>query len=232
MAKEANDANDVKRVRVWSGWLRLAHWSLAGATLALLATGWVIARVDELRAAATDYHYWAAAVLIAGLALRLGLLAFGRGPAADLPKLRGQWPAILQTLKFYASFGRSSLPAWYAHNPLWQPIYLGLLVVLLLLSLSGLMLGTGASFAGRGMEEWHDALAGVAGWICALHLLAVFLHDLKGSGSDASAMISGHRIFVVPPVPPVQPGHDGREPGVQAVSIDSLRASARRPRQC
>ena len=43
-----------------------------------------------------------------------------------------------------------------------------------------------------------------------------FAHDLKGSGSDVSAMISGQRIF------PIETGQPDNSPAVQTVGLDEL----------
>ena len=40
--------SDLKRVKVWSGWLRIAHWALAGAVLVLLGSFAVILVLQEL----------------------------------------------------------------------------------------------------------------------------------------------------------------------------------------
>ena len=61
----------IRRVAVWSGWLRVSHAALALSTLVLLATGWLLASSPTLAGAATDIHYLAASILIAALVLRL-----------------------------------------------------------------------------------------------------------------------------------------------------------------
>lgn len=208
----------IKRVLVWSGRLRLAHWLTALSTLVLLGTGWLLGVVPRAYGVLLDYHYLAGYVLIAGVLLRLYLLFFGQATetvGALIPR-RQQLGAMLDMLRFYISFGRWRLPAWYAHNPLWQPLYLLLLIVLVAQILTGVFADVSFIVAGRGLPGWHALGSDVIAVACGLHIAAVFSHDLKGSGSDISAMVNGHRIFVINPLqaPP--------QDGVQSVSVDRI----------
>jgi Ni/Fe-hydrogenase 1 B-type cytochrome subunit len=134
-------------------------------------------------------------------------------------------------LRFYASLGRGALPGYYAHNPLWAPLYLLLLLLLLLQLGSGLMLEFGSL---RGMFRlssvellhWHQGLLPVVALLTIAHVLSAFLHDLRGNGSDVSGMINGHRTFPVgqraKPTPSVQ------APGVSLNDIGGWKPSARK----
>lgn len=214
----------IKRVNVWSGLLRLSHWLMAFAVLIQLGTGWLLGSVPQAYDALLDYHYLAGYLLIAGLALRIYLLFFGRGTdtLADLIPRRQQFAAMLDMLRFYLSFGRWPLPAWYAHNPLWQPVYLALLALLALQIATGVFAHAPLLVADWTLGEWHRLGAVIIGGIVGLHILAVFLHDLKGTGSDTSAMINGHRIFIINPLQ--QPA----DPGTQSVSLDRIVKPARK----
>lgn len=190
----------VQRVLVWSQPLRIAHWLMALSALVLLATGWLGQRDPVLGAAARDYHYIAGAVLILGLALRLYLLFFGRGSdlLGDCETDRHRLGQAVEMLRFYLSLGRAPLPRWYAHNPLWGPLYLLLFLFLLLQVVSGLLLLKGiALILGLSLYGLHQLGSGVILGFTLLHLAAVFSHDAKGSGADNSAMINGYRIFLV-----------------------------------
>ncbi|MCB1798482.1 MAG: hypothetical protein KDI67_06325, partial [Gammaproteobacteria bacterium] len=72
-------SEQIRRVAVWSGWLRLAHWSLAGSALFLLTTGWLIGHAPALAADAAELHYLGASLLVFALGLRAFLGFFGRG---------------------------------------------------------------------------------------------------------------------------------------------------------
>ena len=47
-------AEQIRRVTVWSSRLRLAHWLMGGATMVLIATGWLLEAAPSLAAVASD----------------------------------------------------------------------------------------------------------------------------------------------------------------------------------
>lgn len=209
-------AQAMQRVEIWSGRLRLAHWLMAVAVLVLLATGWLLPRVPTMTESVRDLHYVAGYVLLAALALRFYLLLFGKAAEqwTDLLPRGPQWRAAWHTLRFYLSLGRAPLPAWYAHNPLWGPVYLAWWALLVAQVLTGLLPGWWSTL---GVQPWwwHSLAADAVAMLVAAHVVAVFLHDLKGGGADVSAMINGFRWF-----------RTGKEPGPllheHSVSLDAL----------
>ncbi len=207
-------AGGIKRVSVWSAPLRAAHWLMAAATIALLLTGWLMSVAPDLYDAARDYHFVTGYVLIFALALRLWLL--WRGGGADgwrdlLPK-PGYTRAAVEMLRFYLSFGRSSLPRWYAHNPLWAPVYLAWILLLVAQAAMGLAM-KGGLFDTLLLEDLHALGAKTIAVVAAAHVVAVVLQDWRGEGSDVSAMISGYRIFPIHPPPPFPPPDARRSSG-------------------
>ena len=208
----------VQRILVWSGWHRLAHWSIALSVLVLIATGWLIKSAPAVARSASDYHDMASVGLILGLALRLGLLLFG-SRVAQLEALipaRADLNTNNLTLKFYVTLARSPIPKWYAHNPLWAPVYLLLLLVLAVQVASGLLMEAHPVLLGFYLPAVHDDWATVILVFTVVHVVAVVLHDAKGTASDVSAMINGHRIFVVEDVEGMPGGK------VQTVSLDRV----------
>jgi len=189
----------IHRRLVWSGKLRLAHWLLAVSTFILMATGWLIPVAPSIIDVTVDWHYLAAAVFIAALVLRLWLLISDRqsaGITALMPG-KGALPAMGQMLRFYITLGKAPLPAWYAHNPLWKPVYLFAILVMLLLAVSGLLMDDYPAVFNLYIPDLHSTLATIFSIFVVLHIVTVFMHDAKGTGSDISAMVNGHRIFVV-----------------------------------
>jgi len=205
-------AISIQRTRVWSGALRVGHWLLALCVLALLISGWALSSglADKLQPW-RDVHVTAGALLGIALLFRILLLITGRAPTDRwrdcLPLTRQQWHAVRAMLVFYLSLGRVPLPAWYGHNPLWGPLYL------LLFALLGLGVATGLLIArhdpssllqlaatpwwlGWTLPEWHLGLAWVTGGFSVAHVLSVFLHDARGTTSEISAMVNGHKIFL------------------------------------
>lgn len=232
-------APEMKRVAVWSGRLRLAHWLLAVATLMLLGTGWLLtlgltARLSWLLSA----HLAAGYTLEFALALRLYLLFFGAGAEhwRDLVPRGPQLKAAGEMLLFYITLGRRSLPAYYAHNPLWAPIHLLLFVVLTVQGTSGLILALADAPAlayyeatpwilGYTLPELHYAGLPLIGGYAIAHIFAAFVHDWRSGGSEISALISGYKLFIVRHAPDVPPDN------VRAISIERLRGGRAQDRQ-
>lgn len=205
----------VRRVLVWSGLVRALHWAMALCVLALIGSAWAMQRAPaELGAGASRLHRDVGYLLLAALAARAYLLLFGHRAEAwrDFVPWPPQHRAAVQMLRFYLSLGRAPLPAYYAHNPLWGPIYLAFLGLLVFQGATGLL----------GPAGWHAAAWPIVVGFTVLHVLAAFVHDWKGSGADVSAMINGHRVFVA------RRADEAPGPGPHLVSVDSLLASAPR----
>jgi Ni/Fe-hydrogenase 1 B-type cytochrome subunit len=192
-------AEQIRRVTVWSGRQRLVHWLTALSTLGLVATGWLIGAAPTLALAAVDYHYMLAAVLSLALLVRLWLGLFGQGAERfeQLWPTAGERDAMRASLMFYLTLGRSPLPNWYAHNPLWKPLYWLLLILLAAVALTGWIM-PGIPVVGRlYLPRLHEWLAtGVSMWL-ALHLFSVLLQDIRGGLGGVSAMLGGDRYFSV-----------------------------------
>ncbi len=191
--------NQLQRKWVWSAGLRLAHWGMALSVLTLLATAWLIAWAPSVAQAASDYHYIAGAFLLLSILLRIWLLLTDTGTAGWRALMLSQRAIkpILETLRFYVTLGSTPLPGWYAHNPLWIPIYGIVLLTLVALSLSGLLMEDHPIVFGIYLPSLHRALAPLIGIFTVAHILAVALHDTRAKHSDISGMLNGYRIFEI-----------------------------------
>lgn len=204
--------NNIQRIRVWSTPLRLAHWLMALSVLVLLASGWIggvrLGEAGPWR----ELHFTAGYLLAIGLVLRMGLLLWGRTPTdrwRDLwPASRPQWLAVRDLLLFYMTLGRVALPGYYGHNPLWGPVYLLAFGAMAIGVSTGLALSRYDALGllalsatpwrlGWTLPEWHAGVAVTLGAFGVTHILSVFLHDARGTASEISAMVNGHKIFVV-----------------------------------
>ncbi len=209
--------DEIKRLPVWSRWLRLSHWTITIAVFVLLFSGWLQMQTTQPESWVMDAHYYASALLIPALLIRVYLLFFGSG--SDLLKSctldRHKFKQAIGVLTSYLTLGKVPLPKWYAHNPLWGPVYLLLFLVLTLQIISGLLLMSQITLLGDiSIRSLHIFGFQFVLGFTLLHILAVFVHDLKGTGSDTSAMISGQRIFLLETQPP--------KPAPSSVSLDSL----------
>ena len=204
----------IRRVAVWSGWLRLLHGALAAATLMLLGTGWLVANSPMQAELAADIHFIAAAVLIAALLLRL-ILGFTGSGAERLEHMlpqRADLDGMRASLLFYLSLGKAPLPNWFAHNPLWKPFYLLLFGLLVLAAATGWVMPEMELVGRLYLPTVHAWLGNAIGVITAAHLFSVVLQDIKGRSADISAMLSGYRYFVF------ERGR-AKAPGTEPVSI-------------
>jgi Ni/Fe-hydrogenase 1 B-type cytochrome subunit len=211
---------EFRRVLVWGGWLRLSHLCIGIATLVLLGTGGLIAGSPLLSEAALDYHYLAASLLLFGLILRLVLMIFGQGNErlSSLIPVQSELRVMGQTLLFYLSLARASLPRWFAQNPLWKLVYLVMFLGLVIQIVTGVLMKDQPLFYNIYLPAIHGFWAVVLFWFSLLHIVAVVLHDLKGKGGDVSGIINGYRLFFID-----RSTTPTGEPPVQYVSMDSLK---------
>jgi Ni/Fe-hydrogenase 1 B-type cytochrome subunit len=213
------NSSRIQRTLVWSGWMRLAHWLVALSVIALVASGWLVKLAPSVADSAGDYHDLAGIGLTLGLILRAWLLFFGTGSAhwKALIPVRTDIDKMGMMLRFYVTMGKSPQPKWYAHNPLWAPIYLLVLIILVVQALTGLLMEAHPVIWGIYLPSVHDFWATVILVFACLHVIAVVLHDAKGTASDVSAMINGHRIFIVEDADTMQPQD------IQTISLDQIR---------
>ncbi|MEJ2321747.1 MAG: cytochrome b/b6 domain-containing protein [Gammaproteobacteria bacterium] len=211
--------NEFQRVRVWSLWMRLAHWSIALSVLTLMATGWLVANAPSVAAGASDLHAYAASILMAGLALRIWLLFadMGVGGWEALVPARSSLPAVKQMLMFYCTLGKAPLPNWYGQNPLWVPLYALLYLLLIVMVVTGILMSGTPLLAGFYLPGIHRAFASIIAGMTIAHVIAVVLHDIRGQRGDVSAMLNGTKLFETqnpdfPELPRQAPG----------VSIDAI----------
>ncbi len=222
--------SELRRVQVWSPLLRATHWAIASAVLVLLVSGWLLARghdaADPVWLLGRDLHVPAGQALAIAVALRLGLLLVGRASDGwrDLLPRRAQIEGLKGMLRFYLSGGRAALPGYYGHNPLWGPIYLGLLALLLAQTLAGLWMEIGAlqerlALSYAGVLALHRSAASLILGLTLAHLVAVLLHDWRGRRWEISAMINGEKVFEIQRPPKAAQIGVATGPGVRFDSI-------------
>jgi len=216
------ETETIRYVKIWSGWLRLAHWLIAAGVLFELASAWALAHDGIDPVFWYDWHIMIGQLTALALLLRAILLFFpGSSHWRALLPVRADWRAMVQMLKFYASLARTPLPAWYAHNPVWKPFYLLNLAVLVACVATGQFREAPWRVFGLAPDALHAGLGGCIALFTLAHAIAVFLHDLKGKGALISAMVSGWRYFHVSRQSQAEDAVFGRRTTAE-VSIDSL----------
>lgn len=198
----------IRRALVWPGIQRLTHWIIAFATISLVISGWALRGGLQDNMNLLAGHLTSGWFLAMALLVRIYLLFRGQ----EVESWRALVPdantrqARVATLYCYLSLGRSPLPAYYAHNPLWGPIYLALFVLLAFGTVTGTILAIADPahrlyyeatpwLFGFTLPQWHGSITKVLGTFAVIHILAVVLHELRGPGGDVSAMINGHKYF-------------------------------------
>lgn len=216
----------LNRKRIWSGWLRVSHALVGLSTLVLLATGYLIQHSPVLGHDATDWHHIASGGVFVGLAIRVYLFMFGQ-PHERFNALIPQpqdGVNIWHTLRFYLLMGKAPLPRWYAHNPLWKPLYLLLYLMLFIQLGSGFLMPDQATLWGFYLPSLHAFWAEGIFWFAVLHLITSIWHDYAGAHDDVSAMIHGQRLFTLDPTQTPS----GNESSQGVISVDALRQTAKK----
>ncbi len=198
-------SNEIKRVPIFSTAQRVTHWLIAAGTFFLLISAWLVQHADVDAIAWLDWHIMVGQALSLVLAYRVYLLIIpGSGHWRLLIPTREQRHITKQTIKFYASLGRLPCPDWYAFNPLWQPLYLLLIVIMILATVSGYLTGSYLFLNFIPMPELHSFFAAIILYFTLAHIAFSVLHDVKGSGAQISAMLNGFKFFQIKPVPKTQ----------------------------
>ncbi len=214
----------LQRKLVWPGMLRLAHWGMAIATIVLLATAWLLHWAPSIAQAASDYHQIAGALLMLALLLRVWLLLTDRAVAGWRALLPGKRSivAMVKTLQFYLSLGNMPLPAWYAHNPLWVPLYAVVLLLLVVVALTGFFMPDHPLLFGLYLPALHRSVAALIAVFTVAHVIAVVMHDVRARQADISGMLNGYRLFEIKPL-------DETPGGEHRVSLEKIKVRRWRP---
>lgn len=173
---------------------------IALSVIALLISGSVLQYLPHWYDIAIDYHQILGYSLTLALIYRVYILIVSKNNSASwrefIPTSQAK-SNIIAMLRFYVSFGRTPLPGWYAHNPFWLPLYLLVFLALAIQLGSGLIMINNIPFSYFDIYLLHHYISQFVFWFTLIHFIAAIAHDIKGSGSDISAMLNGFRIFII-----------------------------------
>ena len=187
---------NIKYILVWSSWLRLSHWAIVLGVLFQITSAWAIKKDYANYDFWYDWHIMVGQLMLIVIFLRIILLfTDGASNWRSFFDYKSQLNAIIQMIKFYLSFARLPLPNWYAHNPLWKPIYLFMIVVLSGCVITGMLYDSNFTLLGYSSTKLHGELTTIIIVLSVAHIITAFLHDWKGKGAFISAIINGHRYF-------------------------------------
>jgi cytochrome b len=164
---------------VWDVPTRLVHWSVAilvGLNLLLFEDG-------------EDVHRW---IGYAACAVVLGRFIWSLGPRFKLSTAAFpiQPAAIFQFIK-----NRFSDPAgeYPGHNPLAALVYLLIWTCILLLGLTGWLMGLDAFWGEDWLENTHSGIANILQTLIAVHLLGVFSDSYRHKRRTWTNMMTGKK---------------------------------------
>jgi cytochrome b len=166
------------RVRVWDLFVRLFHWSVAGA---FFTNYWLI----EDGPAHRILGYGVAGLLV----LRILWGIFG----SPYARFSNFFPTPTRLTTYWDSVRAGRHPAYCGHNPVGALMILALLGGLTILCLTGWMMGLDQFWGEEWVEEAHEITAVVIHLLVAIHVTAVVINDLVFDEGLFHAMISGNK---------------------------------------
>ena len=176
---EAGAETQPASVKVWDGFVRLFHWSLAGLFAAAFLTG------DE-----SDRVHIALGYAIAGLlALRIlwGFVGSEHARFADFVRGPREIAAYLSdAVRFKAR-------RYLGHNPAGGAMIVALIVMLIGTSITGYMLTTDAYWGSKTAEEVHEVFANLTLGLVVVHIIGVVSASILHRENLVRAMITGRK---------------------------------------
>lgn len=192
-----------KTTLVWDPLLRILHWVMAASLILQCITGTTLLLLDgvlsdDVQGRLDLLHYAGGGVFAAALVTRLIWLF--AGPAETgwrdfVPLTSARRQMWLDTLRYYLSGLRGSLPYSRTHNPFAATAYLAFFGLGLAQVVMGTVLATMTDEARMksSLLEWHATGFFILLAFVAFHLTAVILREVRGREGIVSAMIHGHK---------------------------------------
>lgn len=186
----------ITAVEVWPGWLRLTHLLLALGIGFQLFSAWALDQGVMNQAFWIEWHLMVGQALIFVFAARLAMLVQkGSGNWRSLLFDANSRKGALEMLKSYVTFGANPLPNWFAHSPLWKPVYVLIFVLIAIALSTGMWINSDLLLLGHSLRDIHESSTTLLGILLLAHMVTALFHDWKGDGASISAMLSGKRYF-------------------------------------
>lgn len=192
----------MKRILIWDLPIRLFHW--------LFAAGFVVAVTIPLSVGRRDplftYH------AIAGLTIALMVLL--RIVWGFLGSRHARFAAFVRSPRALVSYSRSLLkpeaPGHTSHNPATAYAALAMFAMILVLAVTGFLLGQRR----ESVKQLHELLAYSMIAVVSAHVLGVLLHTIRRRDNIALGMITGKKA-----APPEDAIPDSRRPAAAAFLV-------------
>ena len=178
-AMGTGDIQSPATVRVWDPLVRIFHWSLVGLFTFAFLTG------DE----------WQKPHEVAGYVIA-GLIGF-RVIWGFVGSRHARFASFIYRPSTVAGFlvdtMRMKARRYLGHNPAGGLMVIGLLLAMVVISLSGWMMTTNAYWGVEWVEEVHEASAFAALGLIALHVGGVIVASLEHGENLVRAMVTGRK---------------------------------------
>ena len=170
--------------RVWDAPVRLLHWALVATMAAAWATSDSTSGVHEYLGYGT----------LAIVASRLAWGFAGNRYARFAHFVRGPGP----TLAYLRAVRDARAPRHLGHNPLGAAMVLALLCCVVLLGVSGWMLGTDLLWGYAWPVQLHYAIACLLVGLVVLHVAGVLFTSWQHRENLVAAMVTGEKDAAAP----------------------------------
>ena len=178
----------METIRVWDPLVRILHWALAICVIANL-----------LNEDGETIHRWlgytASAIVVARVFW--GLVGSRYARFADW------FPTRSRLVPYVKALLHNRAPRYVGHNPAGATMMLALMALVLLLGVSGYMMGTDTFFGEDWVEEVHEALANILIGAVVLHVAGALFESWQHKENLIASMLHGRKA----PPDPLEP-HD------------------------
>ena len=163
--------------RVWDPFVRFFHWSLVAC---VVLNQWLLEEGDPP-------HEWVgyAAAALVGLRVVWGFVGTRHARFADF------WPTPARLRAHLGALRRGEHPATPGHNPLGALMMLALMALVLLLGLTGWLMGTDRFWGDQTLESLHEGMAEALIWLAGLHAAAALVMGRLERTRLVKAMVTG-----------------------------------------
>ena len=177
--KIVSERLSARNIMVWDPLVRLIHWSLA---IAILLNG---AIVDE----ESSLHEWIGyfAVGLIGVRLIWGLIGSSHARFSAFP------PNPVTAILHLVALSRGDKTVHLSHNPIGALMAYNIWLTVLLLGITGYMMGTISFFGVDWVEEAHEMAFNWLVFSIILHIGGVMFDTWRTGVPIVSAMINGRK---------------------------------------
>lgn len=177
--KHDGKGSQTRSIMVWDPLVRLIHWCLA---LTILLNGAIVEDESAL-------HEWVGYVALGLVAIRLvwGLVGSRHARFSAFP------PNPFKAIRHFSALLKGDDTVYLSHNPFGALMVYNIWVTVLLIGLTGYMMGTMVYFGVEWVEEVHEIAFNWLVLSVILHVAGV-VYDTRHSGVPLiKAMISGEK---------------------------------------